>query len=735
MKTLPSPFRRFLRSSAVLLAALPLAATADVTINFDTDLEGIVVAGSGATVEWSPEFGGSLAYTAPQGFKSDGAKINLLGTPALQQEYQNALAGGGSVTITANVKQSGISGTSQPTYFEGLVVANTQSTYDQEWSAANGVFSVTGFPLAQDYSTTFTLPIVGVASGAKSDRNSTLEFNTASTYAEIILGLNSGPAGTYTGGTVYISKIVLSGTPPPPPPKAGVFTFETTRQGFEVWPFGGGGGTVAWSSDFGGSLKLGLHNSYWNFQKAVNSGTQVNNLKAAVERGGTLSFDVIGPVGKLASKGFSVALQSYNGYFFSQVDPQLDPATVVVLPDGVNEIGRITVPTASFPQLLSGTGFNFAVGYNPVTPTPVPLYIDNVLFAPYSTDSAKLTFDNNDPQNFVEIPASGTTIFAEARGVSITNPADYAGGASATFTAGSADPQVVAVYNKLLQAAVKGGILRYKVRNIQVLGQTATFGGFNVDTAFNVTGYPQSFAYISKSALTEGGDPMSVPPLPNEQTGPNYSQAVETVLRPEGSTATGGFVLPQNAGSYEFQVKSGYAAADASEVSFIIDDFEVIVNDAPEIVYTPALPTGSAGFVGRVLSTAPTTGTYSATGLPPGVVIDPTGGLIHGTPTTNGTYNVVFSVTRAGVTTMTDAMAWEITGAGTAVTPKITSFSISGTTAVLNWSGTGAAPINVERSISLAAGSWSVVSPGNTTGTFTDTSAPVGKAFYRLAVP
>jgi hypothetical protein len=288
---------------------------------------------------------------------------------------------------------------------------------------------------------------------------------------------------------------------------------------------------------------------------------------------------------------------------------------------------------------------------------------------------------------------------------------------------------VEAVYAKLLAASSKGGVLRYKVKSIFVDTQSETFAGLSTDTGFKAGAYnPRKFLYIPKSVLTEGGPPA-------DQTPASYSQTVQATLYPAGSTATDGFVLPASAASYEFQIRSGYGITDAASVTMIIDDFEVIANADPQIVYTPPLPTGSASFVGRILSNTQVDGTFSATGLPPGVVIDPATGLVYGTPTTNGTYNVVFSVTRAGITNTINALTWQITGAAPAASPVITSFTISGSTAVINWSGTGVAPVNVERSSTLASGSWTIISPGNTTGTFTDNSAPAGKAFYRVVVP
>ncbi len=111
--------------------------------------------------------------------------------------------------------------------------------------------------------------------------------------------------------------------------------------------------------------------------------------------------------------------------------------------------------------------------------------------------------------------------------------------------------------------------------------------------------------------------------------------------------------------------------------------------------------------------------------------------MIHGTPTVNGSYNVVFSVTHAGVTDQTEVMVWVVTGATdpTPTNPRITSFTITGNTAVITWTGTGSNPVTVLRSTSLNAGSWTAISSGDTDGTHTDSAAPAGKAFYRVSVP
>jgi hypothetical protein len=51
------------------------------------------------------------------------------------------------------------------------------------------------------------------------------------------------------------------------------------------------------------------------------------------------------------------------------------------------------------------------------------------------------------------------------------------------------------------------------------------------------------------------------------------------------------------------------------------------------------------------------------------------------------------------------------------------------------WTGSANIPMNVQRTTSLAGGTWSNVAAGITSGEFTDPNPPVGAAFYRAVVP
>ena len=70
------------------------------------------------------------------------------------------------------------------------------------------------------------------------------------------------------------------------------------------------------------------------------------------------------------------------------------------------------------------------------------------------------------------------------------------------------------------------------------------------------------------------------------------------------------------------------------------------------------------------------------------------------------------------------------------LTARITSFTQRAEGFQLNWSTTPfSTPVNIQRCTDLVGGAWEVISTGNTTGNFTDSSNPARCAFYRVVIP
>jgi hypothetical protein len=92
----------------------------------------------------------------------------------------------------------------------------------------------------------------------------------------------------------------------------------------------------------------------------------------------------------------------------------------------------------------------------------------------------------------------------------------------------------------------------------------------------------------------------------------------------------------------------------------------------------------------------------------------------------------------AAIFYMPDALGWTPLYGGRATQvflPKAELPSFAPSTGFqFSWTGVGAIPMNVQRSTSLT-GPWTVISPYNSDGEYTDSSPPAGRAFYRAVLP
>ena len=177
-----------------------------------------------------------------------------------------------------------------------------------------------------------------------------------------------------------------------------------------------------------------------------------------------------------------------------------------------------------------------------------------------------------------------------------------------------------------------------------------------------------------------------------------------------------------------------YARQAAARVEFFIDNLRVTANPeqlAPVIAGAPSINLDGQWVAGRVLAAYAAGATYSATGLPPGLSLDPTTGVLSGKPSGNGTFTVTFTVTTANGSSSVE-VSWSVTGAGT---PNlvVTSFTVVGGAATIQWSGAAGNPVNVQRSTDLV--DWDDIATGLSTETHTDPAAPTPRAFYRVIIP
>ncbi len=194
-----------------------MAAHADVTLTFDSDLQGVVT-GSDSAIAWSAVDGGSLAITTAGGYKRNIAYLNLgnAAPPELvpfREELLTAISNGGTLSYTITVKTTSLTG-GTPGWFETTYGGNSTGGYETAYGGNSGELSLyNAFPLAADSVKTVTHAI----ENGTVINDSIAQFSAGSSYYEIHLGLNS--QNNFTSVTYYIDNIKIAANvvaaPPP----------------------------------------------------------------------------------------------------------------------------------------------------------------------------------------------------------------------------------------------------------------------------------------------------------------------------------------------------------------------------------------------------------------------------------------------------------------------------------------------------------------------------------------
>jgi len=219
-------------------------------------------------------------------------------------------------------------------------------------------------------------------------------------------------------------------------------------------------------------------------------------------------------------------------------------------------------------------------------------------------------------------PTNGTAV-ASGTGVTYTPNAGFAGGDSFTYTAtnagGTSAPATVTitVANPAITIAAGGSL-------------TATVG----------TAYSQTFTFSG------GAQPFAGYQVTNLPTGLAISGSSANSVTVSGT--------PTSAGSFALAV----SATDASTGSgpFNTSQTFTLVVNAPTLALTPATGSFTANYAAAYSQAIAATGgvgpyTYSLTGnLPAGVTLNPSTGLLSGSPTASGTFNFAVTATDTGST-------------------------------------------------------------------------------------
>ena len=147
-------------------------------------------------------------------------------------------------------------------------------------------------------------------------------------------------------------------------------------------------------------------------------------------------------------------------------------------------------------------------------------------------------------------------------------------------------------------------------------------------------------------------------------------------------------------------------------------------------------------------SSSTATLTWSATGLPTGLAIDPATGTISGTPTTAGSSSVTVTATDDSGYSGSASFAWTVTNtvtvadpggqsdlSGTAITPVDVSASDSSSTATLTWSATGLpAGLSIDPASGAISGTPTTAGSSSVTVTAADDSGYSGSASFSWSI-
>ena len=203
--------------------------------------------------------------------------------------------------------------------------------------------------------------------------------------------------------------------------------------------------------------------------------------------------------------------------------------------------------------------------------------------------------------------------------------------------------------------------------------------GLNLDTATGqVTGTPTALGTFTPTirATNSGGlsgssvitfsiesavppDVSSTPATASGQTGIDFNYQIVGTNNPSSYSASGlppglnqptatGLIngKPTTVGVFSATVTATNGAGSGSRA------VTITIALGPPVITTPAAATGGTGlsFSYQILATN-NPSTFNATGLPPGVVVNTTTGLISGIPTAIGVYNATVSAANATATT------------------------------------------------------------------------------------
>ena len=310
---------------------------------------------------------------------------------------------------------------------------------------------------------------------------------------------------------------------------------------------------------------------------------------------------------------------------------------------------QITISQAS----VSGPGFRFSGPSLPITLAPHESISLSVTFAPQATGSASGSLSIAD-SNFRE----RSTIFLSGAGTAMTSPPVITSSTAASGSMGSTFSYRITATNSPTSYAATGlppGLAVSPTTGL--ISGTPTTAGASIVTVGATNSGGTASANLALT-ISSAVPVITSSPAASGTMGSAFSYQITATNSPTSYAATGlppglavspttGLIwgTPTTAGTSIATVSATNSGGTASA------NLTLTITSAAPVITSSTAAGGTMGnaFSYQITATnSPTS--YTATGLPPGLAVSPTTGLVSGTPATAGTSTVTVSATNSGGT-------------------------------------------------------------------------------------